>query len=381
MIHQEKTLVKLSNELNEIFENAAILLMLVNNEGRVVNINRAGIELTGKKKDSILGLLGGEVFNCVNAWHQGKPVCGSGKNCAHCSVRNLVNQTFSTGQSNYKVEGSLNIQHGKQAIHLDLLISTAIITANNQKYVLITIDDITKLKQQANELNEVIAAKDKFLSILAHDLRNPFNTILGFTELLLKNIKTYDFEKVESRLKLIYNSSKQAYNLLEDLLLWAKAQSGQLAFNPQIIDINDACEQVINVLINTAESKKITINFSQTQTISLSADFNFIKTVLRNLISNAIKFTHIGGAINVYATKEQNFVIITVSDNGVGISPEDQKKLWEIAQSYTTTGTENEKGSGLGLLLCKEYVEKHGGQIWVQSELGKGSDFKFTLPL
>ncbi len=248
------------------------------------------------------------------------------------------------------------------------------------------ISDITErieaeliIKKQNDELKKLNDDKDRFIRILAHDLKNPFNSLLGFSELLLKNLRKYDIEKIEKQLNVIYTASKQTYNLLEDLLLWSKSQSNKLSFEPQTYFFSEICNELIsNFKIN---SKNITINCLETERTKIKADLNMLKTVMRNLVSNAIKFTNQNGSINIYSEKSDENIIITVSDNGIGIPEENITNLWDYSQLITTSGTEGERGTGIGLPLCKEFVEKHGGKIWVESEVGKGSDFKFTMPL
>ena len=251
-----------------------------------------------------------------------------------------------------------------------------------------TVLDVTKLKlaeiallQSEAQLKELNATKDKFFSIIAHDLKNPFNIIFGYSELLSKNIKKYDLNKIESQVNQIYNISKLTYNLLEDLLTWSKSQSGKLNFEPVELNFIDICIEIIEILKSNADAKNIKINFFEMEKIHLKADYYMLKTVFRNLITNAIKFTQPEGRIDIYAEKKHTNVIITVSDNGIGIPKEHHEKLFDVAQKYSTPGTANESGTGLGLALCKEFIEKHGGKIWVESEPEKGSDFKFTLPL
>ena len=192
MYGTENTLIRLSKELNEIFENAATALILVDANVKVVNINRSGIELTGLTKQAVLGKLGGEVMNCVNAWENGKVVCGKGMNCGHCNLRGLVNESYATGRDQYKVEGVLDINHNDEIIRLELQISISLVHINDEKYALITINDITKLKNQERLLIQENEDKDRFISILAHDLKGPFNSLLGFSDLLLENLHEYD---------------------------------------------------------------------------------------------------------------------------------------------------------------------------------------------
>jgi len=305
----------------------------------------------------------------------------------HPDDKPLLNERFQfLLANNYAIFERRNIhRNGKVVWILD---KSQVIYNDNNEIVKIEgiAHDITELKereflihQQNSELSKLNADKDRFIKILAHDLKNPFNSLLGFSELLLKNLRKYDIEKIEKQINTIYNTSKQTYNLLEDLLLWSKSQVGKLPFEPQTYLFSEICKEVItNFKINP---KNITINCLETEKTKLTVDLNMFNTVMRNLISNAIKFTNQNGQINVYAEKNHKNAIITVSDNGIGIEKEVIPKLWETYTNYSTIGTNNEKGTGFGLTLCKELIEKHGGQIWVESEVGKGSDFKFTLPL
>ena len=237
-----------------------------------------------------------------------------------------------------------------------------------------------KIQQQNMELIKLNTDKDRFISILAHDLKSPFGSLVGFSELLLANIRKYDISKIEKHLTNIYNSAQNIYSLLDDLLMWARSQSGHLQFEPNEYNFAKLNADIIQVLTPTANAKKITINQFADSDIIVYADIDMLKTVLRNLISNAIKYTNCEGTIDITANKSPSEITISVSDNGVGIAPQNLSKLFDMAQKHTTSGTSGEKGTGLGILLCKEFVEKHGGRIWVESELGQGSTFKFTLP-
>jgi len=237
------------------------------------------------------------------------------------------------------------------------------------------------IKLQNEKLERLNEDKDRFMSILAHDLRSPFNSILGFLDLLLLNIRKYDTDKIEKHINIVYNSAQNTYNLLEDLLIWAGAQSGKVPFEPEQIKLIAICQNVIENLKLNANVKNISISYLGGDEICLFADANMLNAILRNLISNAIKFTKHNGLIEIHAEKNGTSATIIVSDNGVGIAAESIRKLFDSSQINTTVGTANEKGTGLGLLLCKEFIEKHGGNIWAESELGRGSDFKFTIPL
>jgi len=241
--------------------------------------------------------------------------------------------------------------------------------------------DISEIKKYEKQLLQLNSDKDRFISILGHDLRSPFTALLGLSELLTENIRKYDIDEIENIVNHIKNSAQNTYILLEDLLMWARTQSGKMPFEPQKLNLTDIFKDILKILKPNADAKNITIYLSATDRISIFADIDMLKTVLRNLVSNAIKFTNINGAINISAVQTDSKISISVSDNGIGIKPDDITKLFDISQILTTTGTEEEKGTGLGLVLCKEFIEKHGGKIWVESEFGKGSEFKFTMPI
>lgn len=239
-----------------------------------------------------------------------------------------------------------------------------------------------RIKQQNQELKELNATKDKFFSIVAHDLRSPFNSLLGFSELLLENLNTFDRDLMEKQVSIIHKISAQTYKLLEDILMWANLQTGKLPFMPEKFLFYESCNEIIGSLFEVANSKKIRIScYEESGPLILKADLNMYKTIMRNLLSNAVKFTHTGGEISIVSRIEGGDAIITVADNGVGIREEDIPKLWDITTSFSSPGTLNEKGTGIGLTLCKEFVERHGGRIWVESRRGNGSNFSFSLPL
>jgi len=271
------------------------------------------------------------------------------------------------------VEDSINAEFDNFGNHFRSVIHSRNITEQKQAEF--------KIQLQNEELKKLNADKDRFLTILGHDLKSPFNSILGFLDLLTQNIRKYDIDKIEKQINIVNSSAKNTFKLLEDILLWVRANSGKIPFEPQKLNFGTICNEVVENLKLTANTKNITINHFATDEINIFADINMLNTVLRNLVSNSIKFTNKSGRIDIYAEKNHKIVTITISDNGIGIELDTLNKLFDISQKTTTDGTEKEKGTGLGLLLCKEFVEKHSGKIWVESILGKGSDFKFTMPL
>jgi len=240
--------------------------------------------------------------------------------------------------------------------------------------------DITKLKNVEKELQKLLITKDKFFSIIAHDLKNPFNSIIGLAQLLVHGYDRLSPEKVKYFHNNLYQISKNGYELLINLLEWSRSQMGTIQFKPSELNICALTEETFSLYKAKANQKEITLINSIDEDCSVYSDQNMLKTILRNLVSNALKFTDRGGAVELMEKTIDGFKEITVRDTGIGIDPENIKKLFKLDENYTTEGTEDEIGTGLGLILCKEFVEKHGGTIQVESKVGFGSKFIFTLP-
>ncbi len=240
--------------------------------------------------------------------------------------------------------------------------------------------DEAEIRLKNEELQNLNATKDKFFSIIAHDLRSPFNSILGLTNYMVEQIQEKNFEKLEEYGVIVRNSSQRAMDLLTNLLEWSRSQTGRMEFSPEYIEIGSLIGEVTSLLVDSAEQKSITISQKTSGEIVASVDRSMFSTIMRNLISNAIKFTKVGGAIEISLEEETSYIKVSVKDNGIGIKKDQIEKLFKIDENQSTLGTRNEKGTGLGLILCKEFVDKHGGLIWVESEVGKGSLFCFTIP-
>lgn len=230
------------------------------------------------------------------------------------------------------------------------------------------------------KLRELNAMKDKFFGIIAHDLRNPFSAIFGYTDILLHEFESLDDEEKKRLISSIDDSGRQTYKLLENLLYWSRSQTGRMDFNPKQLNLKEIILEIFFLLESSARYKNITLYTDAEENITGLGDEDMIKTVLRNLIANGIKFTNHGGKISVRVKNIDGNVEVTVEDTGVGISKEIKEKLFQIDNVSTSVGTNGEKGTGLGLILCREFVEKNGGKIWAESEVGKGSKFIFTIP-
>ncbi len=239
----------------------------------------------------------------------------------------------------------------------------------------------SELESLLNELRALNATKDKMFSIISHDLKNPFTSIIGFASILEDEFETLtNDEKIEFVNK-IYNTSTRTYDLLENLLNWSRSQTGRIVIKKTNFNLKEMIDNNFNLTSDTALAKSIKLINHVDQSTELFADYDTINTVLRNLITNAIKFSLPGKAIEIYSEAGDEFVTISVVDHGIGMSQETLSKLFRTDIFHSTDGTNSEKGTGLGLILCKEFVEKNGGKIEVQSEPSKGSTFKLHLPV
>jgi PAS domain S-box-containing protein len=238
-----------------------------------------------------------------------------------------------------------------------------------------------KLAQQAEELRDLVATKDRFFSIIAHDLRGPFGAFLNLTRIMVEDLDEMSLSKIQQFAAIMRKSALNIFEMLENLLEWSRMQRGLSLFEPSIINLNNKIASFLQVLIDSASHKNIAIYYDIPEDLEIYADENMIESTFRNLVSNALKFTPKGGRITIEANStDLHSVIVSVKDSGIGMTREIQDKLFRIDANISRPGTAGESSSGLGLILCKEFVEKHKGKIWVKSEEGKGSTFFFELP-
>jgi signal transduction histidine kinase len=236
------------------------------------------------------------------------------------------------------------------------------------------------LEKQSEELIKLNATKDKFLSIIAHDLKNPFNAIIGFSDLMIQNFNDLDDDTLLQGLSTIETASKHAYKLLENLLVWSQNQTGRTSFHPEILNLHTLVSDSFKMIEGSAKIKDISLVIKVNKSVEIFADKDMINSLLRNLMANAIKFSQKGSKVKVSAIELEHEIQVSVKDDGVGIPLEIQSGIFRIDKHTITSGTDNEQGTGLGLILCKDFVTRHKGSIWVESTPGKGSAFFFSLP-
>lgn len=238
-----------------------------------------------------------------------------------------------------------------------------------------------KLAKSEEKLKNINASKDRFFSIISHDLKNSFFSIMSLSKKLADTKSNENDEQKTYMANLLHENSKKLYSLLENLLTWARVQRGETIYEPDNIKLKAITSEITSIFKLKADEKKIKLENNIDENIEVYADENMIKTILRNLVSNALNFTKDHGDVKIFSEIRDGEVVVTIEDTGVGISKENLQKLLKIDKKHIGTNIDGEKGTGLGLILCKEFIEKHGKEIWIESELGKGSRFNFTLPI
>lgn len=387
LIEQLRERVKLQSELNEseevfrlLFERSEDgILMLKNNS--FIDCNSKAVEQLGyDSKDEIVG---------KSPLDFSPDLQPNGERSFDLSLQ-IQEMAYQNG---YNLFEWVHLKKDGTPVYFEIMLT--LIPHQGEKFLYTSWRDITIRKkaelaliESEQKLRQSDAAKDKFFSIIAHDLKNPFNIILNFANQLSSE---FDFLSDDEKKALIHDlkkSSTATFNLLENLLEWSRSQRNKINFKPEEIDLYEMAFNSLYLFGNNAKNKNINlINLIEPDTI-VFADRNMLNTIFRNLVSNAIKFTPEWGNITIDAVEDNESFRISVADSGIGISPLDIDKLFRIDVSHTTIGTNNEKGTGLGLILCKEFVEKHkninpkssAGKIWVESKLGNGTIFNFTLP-
>ena len=351
--------------LNTISETASF----IDKNYRYVFVNTAFNTFFGKETEEVVGKAVSEMWNSDDFTDKIQPAmeqCMRGK-----PVFLLFEGIIPTGEN--KILEWNFYPHRNASGRIDGLISTAKDVTEHKKAEQALLESEARFK----ELN---ATKDKLFSIIGHDLKGPLNNILGFSELIDQNFETFSEQDIKQYINLIYRSSVTVTELLENLLTWSRAQRNILTVSPHNIAVYFTVEKCFGQLIQNALQKEIRLkNNVQPETV-VFADEEMITTIIRNLVSNAIKFTNRGGTISVITQSSPEHVAIGIKDTGIGIATEVMSQLFQPNENHTSLGTEGEKGTGLGLIICKDLVEKNNGKIWAESSPDHGTTFWLTLP-
>jgi signal transduction histidine kinase len=294
-------------------------------------------------------------------------------------IQQLVKETHLTGQ--LKTCDFRMTNHNSEK-HYE-----ARIVKSHKNEVLMLLRDVTNQKQNefqilkiAEDLKQINDTKDKFVSIIAHDVRTPIIALIGYAEILAEDIDDLQKTEIKDFASSIVDISKQTIGLLTNLLEWSRLQTGRIEYNPAPMNVYAISENTLALLTSNAEQKNISIINNLDKETYVFADENMMQSIFNNLVTNAIKFTNKNGQISISSSNVDGMIQFSVKDNGVGMDEHQKMMLFGMNKSFTTPGTTNEKGSGLGMILCKDFIEKHGGKIWVESNSGLGSEFFFTIP-
>lgn len=344
-----------------LFEKSVDIVCLLDTDGNILDINNAGLETYEYSRKELLSMNVSDLIY-KDDWEK-----------AQAYFEKLNKEGF------YKLyEGRVVTKTGKIKW---IQVSSSEIVINGEKIgSQDIIRDITEKKEAIDKLKHLNATKDKFFSIISHDLRNPFISLLGFGELLVEKIRSKDYDKADEYAKIINDTAVQSDKLLTNLLQWSKLQRGTFPNKNESLLLIDLAKEAFKVYQGNLLQKEIEFDMKIPDDILVYADKNMTTSMFRNLISNAIKFTKPGGIIIVDAKVNEKLVQVSVSDSGIGMSLKDLERIFKIEESFSANGTKQEKGTGLGLILCKEFAEKQNGEIWVESKLNEGSTFYFTLP-
>lgn len=367
----EEALSVSENKYRRLHESMRDGFVFVNMEGRILEFNDHYQEMLGYESEELLRLTYSDLT--PEKWHAYEKEILEGqvlvKNYSDIYVKEYCRKSGEVFPAEFRtvlIKNEMGENLGMWAIVRDV--------TERKK----TEDALRESEKRLSEMN---ATKDKFFSIIAHDLKSPFHSIIGFSEVLKDDARNIDISAIENYASIINDAAKQTLQLLENLLDWSRMQQGTFNYSLRLLLISEAVNDVCKLMEEQAVVKNIGIKNNVPGQLILKADENMLKAILRNLLSNAIKFTRPGGSVFINAEESSEGVKVSVQDNGVGISEENIKKLFNVRSNITTRGTEKEKGTGLGLILCKEFIERHGGRIWVDSKEAKGSTFYFSIPL
>lgn len=362
---------------HDLFQNANDLIFITDLEGNFTDANHRVIESLGIPLEKLLNL---SVFDLVKNIRRAEFKEILARLIEHKSVSAIELETTAADGSTMilEVHGRLMYNNNDEPVGIQ---GIARDISEKIKYN-------QQLNQYNEELKELNKSKDKMFSIIAHDLKDPFNSLLGFSEILLEEYDTLETGEIRDYIKIINNTAKHSLNLLENLLTWSRLLTGRLPFTPMKLLLAAEVESAITIVSSLAYRKRISIDNLVPIDLAVSADQNMLLSILHNFIMNAIKFTNPGGKIEIEARESEQItagglqeVIISITDNGIGMTEAEIGKLFQVKALYSTAGTQNEKGTGLGLLLTREMIERHGGSVNVKSKPGEGTSFSFTMPL
>ena len=356
-----KQIVSEEEKFSKAFQLAPYAVLITRlSDGKIYEVNEGFLKLSQYTREEVIGKTTGE----LNLWY-------------NKTDREKIVSILQEHGKLKETEYTFQIKSGELLIGL---VSAELLHIDNELSILTTVYDLTPRKKLENQLVEMNATKDKFFSIIAHDLKSPFNSIIGFSSLLKEEPLNLEKHEIVQFAGAIHKTATGTLHLLENLLDWSLMQQGRIFFEPKEADLSNIAHEIVEQKLNQAIAKRIEIVNLIPKNLMVTVDENMFKAVFRNLVENTIKFTLPGGKVEINAQNAGNNILVSVTDDGVGIKTENIEKLFKIETGFSTPGTRNEKGTGLGLILCREFIEKHNGKIWVESTEGKGSTFYFIIP-
>jgi len=367
----EKALKESETKFKEIINQVNDAIIVFDQQGKIVIWNKGAEQLCGLNAHEILNK------NIVDIRYQLTPPQFKDRELIEKNINGIL--TFQTPEVfNKIIDSEIVIQNSGSLRNIQSTVFP--IELDRSHLFCAIIRDTTEIKRFENELLRISAEKDKFYSIIAQYLYTPFNVFNNFSKLMAEELDNLPIKEIQKMAKMMSKSASNLYSLLDNLIQWTRMNQGKIPFEPQKLNFKNVNQDAISLLKRNAEAKNIKINYSVTDEINVFADIFMLKTILRNLVTNAIKFANSNGQINIYAQETSSDTIISVHYEGITITSDYLTKLFDFSQIHSTLGVPEEKGTTLGLLLCNEYVEKHGGKIWVEGDSGNSCEFKFTLP-
>ena len=357
------------NKYVNLFDFSPTSYFTLNSDGIIKEVNLSASKFLGTSRNKLIGkrfstFVNGDERDVFNAFIN-SVFASPEKHTCELNIINYDKKYFNVLLEGLEIKDSLEPERKCQVALIDMT-----------EYKRIE----NSLKKTNEELKELNATKDKFFSIIAHDLRSPFQALLGYSEVLASEIETLSTEEIKSFSSNLNDSLITLYGLLNNLLQWSMLQRDMLEVYPINFNLYEQVNRIIEISNKIASKKSITIFNQVDNRHQVFADVDMTRSIIQNLLVNAIKFTQTDGQIIISASDKNDCIEIFVQDTGIGIEADKSDDLFNFNSIYTTNGTEGERGTGLGLALCNDFVEKNGGKIWVESELGKGSKFTFTLP-
>lgn len=363
---EEQTAKIAVEETDELFDLAQLGYFKLSKEGEILAINRYGSQMLGKEHPRLINSRLGFFIS-----EDTKP-----------GFHLFLDKVFS---SHARVSCEVTLTTKSK---LPTYVSLSGIAAENGAQCLVAMIDITErklagmqLKRINEELSKTNAEKDKFFSVVAHDLRSPFNGFLGLTEILVNGLRDMSMDEIQKMAVAMRKSAVNLFSLLGNLLEWSSMQRNLTPFVPESVLLRQKISESILLILEATDKKGISISYDIPEDMKIIVDENMFGTIIRNLVSNAVKFTQKGGNVVISARETSDkSVNISVIDSGIGMNKNMIDHLFQLDVNTNRKGTEGEVSTGLGLIICKDFIEKHNGKFWVESEEGKGSVFRFTIP-